>query len=146
MAGWHLVRVEDVTMNMLVAGEEQVFIREGWDGKLGVSVSHTGNAMSKREIIELSNNVDIDELRNYRLNVGRETEEIVTQLDPGEMYQKVPPYRLDLVLQEGAVVEDAQGIIDYWSKRTVSGLLLMPPTRHCFIHLNEAARIKKKVV
>lgn len=143
---WHLVRVEDVTMNMLVAGEEQVFIREGWDGKLGVSVSHTGNAMSKREIIELSNNVDIDELRNYRLNVGRETEEIVTQLDPGEMYQKVPPYRLDLVLQEGAVVEDAQGIIDYWSKRTVSGLLLMPPTRHCFIHLNEAARIKKKVV
>jgi hypothetical protein len=49
-------------------------------------------------------------------------------------------------LREGAVVEDAKGLIDYWSKRKISGLLLMPPTRHCFIHLNEALKIKKKVV
>jgi hypothetical protein len=32
--------------------------------------------------------------------------------------------------------------VDYWSRRTVAGLLLMPPTRHCFLHLNEALRIK----
>ncbi len=143
---WHLARVEDVTMNMLVAGEEQVFIREGWDGKLGVSVFHTGNAMSKRDIIELSNNIKIDELRNYRVAVGRQTDAIVDQLDLVEIEQKVSPSRLKLVLQERAVVEEAKGLIDYWGKRTVAGLLLMPPTRHCIIHLNEAAKIKKKVV
>jgi hypothetical protein len=32
-----------------------------------------------------------------------------------------------------------------WSKRTVAGLLPMPPTRHNFLHLNEALRIKQKL-
>jgi hypothetical protein len=34
---------------------------------------------------------------------------------------------------------------DYWSKKTIAGLLLMPPTRHNFVHLNEAARIRQKL-
>jgi hypothetical protein len=50
------------------------------------------------------------------------------------------------VMDEGAVVEAARGLIDYLGNRTISGLLLMPPTRHNFIHLNEAERIKKKLL
>jgi hypothetical protein len=142
---WHLARIEDVTMNMLVAGTKQVFDKSKWTDKLKVSLIHTGNAMSKREIIELSNGIDIDQLRKYRVAVGRQTEKIVKQLDSAEIDQKVSSTRLDLALREGAVVEDAKGLIDYWSKRTIAGLLLMPPTRHCFIHLNEAFKIKKKV-
>jgi hypothetical protein len=143
---WHLARIEDVTINMLVAGKKQVFDRGNWSGKLNVSLIHTGNAMSKREIIELSNGIDIDQLRKYRVAVGRQTEEIVRQLDSADIDQKVSLSRLDHVLLERAVVEDAKGLIDYWSKRTIAGLLLMPPTRHCFIHLNEASMIKKKVM
>ena len=143
---WHLARIEDVTMNMLVAGTKQVFDSGKWPGKLKVSLIHTGNAMSKREIIELSNGIDIDQLRKYRVAVGRQTEKVVKQLDLAEIDQKVPSTRLHLVLRERAVVEDAKGLIDYWGKRTIAGLLLMPPTRHCFIHLNEALKIKKKVM
>ncbi len=102
--------------------------------------------MSKGEIFELSNRMNINQLKKYRSAVGRQTEKIVIQLDPAELDQKVSSIRLDLVLQERAVVEDAKGIVDYWSKRTIAGLLLMPPTRHCFIHLNEALKIKKKVM
>ena len=143
---WHLARIEDVTMNMLVAGSEQVFKRDSWKAKLDVSFTHTGNAMTKSEIVELSNDIDIDELRNYRVAVGRQTEKIVEQLNPEEIDQRVSPSRLDRVMQEKAVVKAAKGLIDYWSKRNVAGLLLIPPTRHCFVHLNEAARIKEKVV
>jgi hypothetical protein len=143
---WHLARIEDVTMNMLVAGKKQVFDTGNWSGRLNVSFIHTGNAMSKGEIIELSNGMNIDQLRKYRTAVGRQTEKIVKQLDSAEIDQKVSSSRLNLVLQERAVVEDAKGIVDYWRKKTVAGLLLMPPTRHCFIHLNEALKIKKKVM
>lgn len=143
---WHLARIEDVTMNMLVAGKKQVFDTGNWSGRLKVSCIHTGNAMSEGEIIELSNEMNIDQLKKYRAAVGRQTEKIVIQLDSAELYQKVSSFRLDLVLQERAVVEDAKGIVDYWRKRTIAGLLLMPPTRHCFIHLNEALKIKKKVM
>ena len=143
---WHLARIEDVTMNMLIAGESQLLERDDWKRKMGIPAVHTGNAMSKRETIELSRSVDISELKNYRVAVGRRTEEIVKQLDPDALVQAVSPTRLDLLLRQGAVVEEAKGLIDYWGKRTIAGLLLMPPTRHCFIHLNEAARIKAKLV
>jgi hypothetical protein len=36
-------------------------------------------------------------------------------------------------------------VLEYWGGLTYAGLLLMPPTRHNFIHLNEALRVKKKV-
>jgi len=72
------------------------------------------------------------------------TRDIVTQLEPEELKHKVDPVRLQRVLDEGAVVEAASGLIAYWSKRNIAGLLLMPPTRHCFFHLNEAARIKQR--
>jgi hypothetical protein len=37
------------------------------------------------------------------------------------------------------------GIVDYWGSRTIAGLLLMPPTRHNFTHLNEARMLKQKL-
>ena len=143
---WHLARIEDVTMNILVAGKKQVFDNVNWSGKLNVSVIHTGNAMSKNEIMALSNEIDIDQLRNYRTAVGRQTAKMAKQLAPAEMNKKVSSSRIHRVLQEKAVAANAKGLIDYWSKRTIAGLLLMPPTRHCFIHLNEASKIKKKVM
>jgi hypothetical protein len=48
-------------------------------------------------------------------------------------------------MDEGALLPEAIGILQYWSKRTIAGLLLMPPTRHNFLHLNEALRIKLKL-
>jgi hypothetical protein len=50
------------------------------------------------------------------------------------------------VIIEGAVVEAAQSITNYWSKRNVAGLLLMPATRHNLIHLNEALQVKRKLI
>jgi hypothetical protein len=143
---WHLARIEDITMNLIVAGQKQVFDTGSWSAKLNISLIRTGNAMSKGEIIELGNGINIDQLREYRVGVGRQTEKIALKIDSSEIKQKVSSSRLELVLQEGAVVEDAKGIVDYWRNRTIAGLLLMPPSRHCFIHLNEALRIKKKVM
>ena len=56
------------------------------------------------------------------------------------------PDRLERVLAEGAVTEAGRGVADYWAGLTGAGLLLMPPTRHALVHLNEAARIKQKAV
>lgn len=60
------------------------------------------------------------------------------------MKQKVGPKRLQRLLDEGAVLPEAQGLIDYWGQGTIAGLLLMPPTRHNFIHLDEAQRVKRR--
>ena len=142
---WHLARIEDVTMNMLVAGSPQLLNHENWLEKMKVTTHETGNALDATGIADLSAAIDIDALRNYRMAVGRRTRDIVKKVQPGGFKQKVQPARLEQVMAEGAVVQATHWLTDYWSKKTIAGLLLMPPTRHNFIHLNEAARLKQKL-
>ncbi len=132
-------------MNLLVAGSPQLALRDGWLKRMGISVRDTGNAMDKASVARLSAAIDIEALRAYRLAVGRRTREIVKRLTPEALKQKVDPARLQQVMAQGALVEAARGIADYWGRRTIAGLLLMPPTRHNFVHLNEALRIKHKI-
>ena len=100
--------------------------------------------MDAEAIADLSRTIEFEALRAYRLAVGCRTREIVAQLRPEALKQKVDPARLRRVMDGGAVVEAARGIVDYWGRRTIAGLLLMPPTRHNFLHLNEALRLKQR--
>jgi hypothetical protein len=140
---WHLARIEDVALNLLVAGSPQILQRDNWLERLKVDLVHTGNAMDAAAMAKLSATIDMEALRDYRVAVGRRTREIITQLEPQALKQKVQAERLQQVRAEGAVVEAADGILDYWGRRNIAGLLLMPATRHNFIHLNEALRLKQ---
>ena len=139
---WHMARIEDLAMSWLVAGEPQLVEQADWFERMKIDVRHTGNAMSIDEIRTLSDVIDLDALFDYRQAVGRQTHEIVQQLKPAQLRQSPDPARLQQVLDQGWVIE--RGIVDYWSKRTIAGLLLMPPTRHNFVHLNEAQRLKQR--
>jgi hypothetical protein len=142
---WHLARIEDVTMNLLVAGSPQIFDSQGWQSRLNVADRDTGNAMDELRIAEISARVDLTALRPYRTEVGRRTRQIVQNLHPGDLKKKTDPFRLQQVLDQGAVEEAARGLIEYWGGRTIAGLLLMPPTRQTFVHLNEMLRLKQKL-
>lgn len=142
---WHMARIEDVTMNILVAGSPQVLRQETWSERLKVTIEDTGNALDAAEIAGLSDAIDITALREYRLAVGKRTQDIVHQLQPGDLKKRVGQDRLRQILAEGAVNEKSIGLLDYWGGLTIAGLLLMPPTRHNFIHLNEAGRTKKQL-
>jgi hypothetical protein len=54
--------------------------------------------------------------------------------------------QLQQIIDEGAVlnVEASNWLIDFWGKKNVSGILLMPGTRHHIVILNESFREKKK--
>jgi len=131
-------------MNVLVAGLPPVLAAENWEQRLKLDISHTGNAMTEAEITALSQTIDLEAVQAYRLAVGRRTQEIVPQLQLQTLRQKVSPQRINQVLATGAVTEAAREITDYWRKRTIAGLLLMPPTRHNMVHLNEIERLKRK--
>jgi len=143
---WHLTRIEDVTMNLLLAGRQQIFQQEGWHEKMGIPFYDTGNAMLQTDVDILSAQIKIRILKEYRIAIGRRTREIVLRLKATELTQKVTPSRLQMVYDQGAVADGARGVLDYWGGLTYAGLLLMPPTRHNFIHQNEALRIKTKLL
>jgi hypothetical protein len=141
---WHIARIEDVAMNMLVAGSHQVFTSEDWGEKLKIEAIDTGNAMPAALIKSLSDRINIPYLRAYRVAVGRRTREIVEELQPAALKNKVAPDRLADVQKAGAVIPAADDLIEYWSRRNIAGLLLMPATRHNLVHLNESLRLKEK--
>ena len=139
---WHLARIEDIAMNMLVAGTPQVFQSGDWLEKLKIAFIDTGNGRPTKDAITLSEAIDFAALRAYRREVGRRTREIVAALTLEDMRKKVDPGRCQAVLEQGFVLEAGRGVVEYWSRRNVAGLLLMPPTRHNMVHLNEAYRLK----
>lgn len=139
---FHLARIEDITMNMLVAGTTQLFTRDDWANRMNVSILHSANKMDDISVAELSANIDLQSLQEYRIAVAYQTHKIVKKLQARDFKEKVDPCRIENVLKEGAVTPEAMEIVNYWSKKTIAGLLLMPPTRHCILHLNEAMRIK----
>jgi len=144
---WHIARIEDMTMNGLLAGRTQIFFQNAWLVKLKISVKHSGNViMDDADVAELSQKIDIDALKSYRLAVGRSTQEAVKALQPVEFKGKVDPVRLHELLENGSVVEEASDLLKYWGNLTIAGLLLMPPTRHCLVHLNEALRVREKCI
>lgn len=142
---WHMARCEDITMNILVAGQPLILMEDDWRQKLKTPIIHTGNAMDKQSIINFSQAIEPQALRAYRLAVGQKTQALVRQLKPGELKHEVDPARLQIVKDEKVVVEEASEIVDYWGSRTIGGLLLMPASRHNLAHLSEAIEIKRKI-
>lgn len=142
---WHLARIEDMTMNILVAGGQQVLHTGNWLRKMNIRFLHSGNAMGEGDVAELSSRIDREALLEYRVAVGRQTRRMISSLEPGAFKEKVRAERIQRLFEEGAVLQEASGIADYWSNKTVGGLVLMPATRHHLLHLNKCARIKQKL-
>ena len=141
---WHMARIEDVAMNLLVAGSPQIYLEGNWPQRIKAPVAHSGNAMDEKDVAELSAQIDIEALRAYRLAVGVRTQEVISKLQPADLKRKVEAAHIQRVLDEGAILETARGVTDYWSRRDIAGLLLMPASRHNLIHLGEAQQLKQR--
>jgi len=142
---WHLTRIEDMTSNVLIADDSQVIIKGSWLKKLSIDIYDTGNTMNKDEIKAFSKNVDMKELRNYRIAVGRKTQEIIRQLEQTDIKKKVKPDRLQRIFNEGGVLEESKWLLEFWGKKTIGGILQMPITRHQIVHLNDSLKIKHRL-
>lgn len=142
---WHITRIEDMTMNILVADGQQALYAGNWFDKMNTGFSHSGNEMSEADIADLSSSIHFESLLAYRTAVGKQTRQIVSALEPGRFKEKVAPDRIKRLFDEHAVTQDASWLADYWSKKTVAGLMLMPATRHIFLHLKKCVHIKDKL-
>ncbi len=142
---WHITRIEDMTSNIIINNDKQVF-NDNWLKKLNVNIKDTGNTMTRKEIEDFSNNIDMFELKNYRIEVGMKTQKIISQLKPDDLKRKMKPDQINRIITEGGVleIEGSKWLVDFWGKKTIAGILLMPITRHQIVHLNDSLKIKDK--
>lgn len=143
---WHIARIEDVTMNVLLADSDQVLQRGGWLARLEIECVSVGNEMSAAEIAALSEAINVKALLDYRLAVGKRTRSLVRRLKADLLWQPPAPDRLQRLFEEGAVLDRTAWLRDYWGGHPAANLLLMPASRHCLVHLNEIARMRSKLL
>jgi hypothetical protein len=142
---WHITRIEDATLNGLLAGTPEVFFGESWATRLETHYIDMGNAMPAKDITQLSETVNLKALLAYRLAVGRRTRAIIRGLAPAALAGKPLPERLQGLADAGEVRPEAAGLLAYWGSHPATNLLLMPATRHGFVHLNEIRRLRSKL-
>ena len=130
---WHMSRCEDITLNLAIADDAQVLDDE-WRRQLRVDRVDIGTGMSPTEVAELSERVDVDALRAYRLAVGRRSREILTGLDDTILDKPV-----DAQHQWAADVlgEHAGWVGDMWSNWRKRDFIYLA-TGHCYQHWGEA--------
>ena len=142
---WHSTRIEDITASILIDNSKQI-LDKSWIKKINSSISDTGNQLSSQEILSFSNAININELRNYRLEVGRKTQEIIKELKFSDLKRKFPKENLEIIFHEKAVAKhpDAEWLVDFWGKKDVAGIIFMPLTRHHIVHINESNQAKSR--
>lgn len=143
---WHIARIEDLTMGILTGRGNQLFDEE-WRRRIDSPIKDTGNAMTDEEIMVFSRQVNCKELLNYRMAVGERTREIVSQLTFEDMKRDVNEADLIKIREEGGVTsqKDSVWLLEFWGSKDIAGLLLMPPTRHVMLHLNDCCKWKEKI-
>ena len=143
---WHITRIEDLVANILITSSTQVFNEGQWMKKMGIKVTDTGNAMNRKEIEDFTRRINMKALYNYRMETGKKTQKVISRLKPVDMKMKMEPVRIKRILDEGGVLtaENSQWLLDFWSRKTIAGLLLMPITRHQIVHMNDALKLKGK--
>ena len=143
---WHIARIEDLTMGILADRGNQLFDEE-WCQRINSPIKDTGNAMTDEEIMAFSRQVNCKELLNYRMAVGERTREIVSQLNFEDMKRNVNEVDLMKIREEGGVTsqKDSVWLLEFWGSKDIAGLLLMPPTRHVMLHLNDCCKWKEKI-
>ena len=143
---WHIARIEDLTMNLLVARQEQVW-NPDWKQRLQTGLEDTGNALTDDEIMDFSKTVCIRELLAYRNAVGRRSRQLVQELTFADIKRHVSQQDLARIRLCGGVSEhpDSLWLLEFWGKKDVAGILLMPLTRHMLLHLNDCCRWKLEI-
>ena len=141
---WHIARIEDLVGNILIAEQPQIFNAE-WMAKLNTSTKDTGNAMACSETVEFSKQLNKQELINYRNAVGCQTRKILKSLTHGDLKKKPTAECLQQIVTESGLIEDKNSIWlkDFWGRHTVSGLIVLPLTRHHMMHLPDCFVIKR---
>ena len=118
--------------------------KRGWLARMGAPIRDTANTADREGVVRLSECIDLAALRAYRQAVGRRTRQIIQHLTAEDVRRPVAEPALWALLADDSVTADAMDLLYYWGSLNCAGLLLMPATRHPFVHWNEALRLKSK--
>lgn len=138
---FHIARAEDVMVNLLLAGRAQVF-DEAWSKRIGVSRRDFGFGMTSAEVSDLTQQVDIAALREYRDAVGHRTREIVGGFKPQDWQGTIEAQAVERAAAEGSFGPRGEPLVKNLPGRPRSAVLSGIALMHSAGHMGEAVTVR----
>jgi hypothetical protein len=139
---WHITRCEDVIVNRMIADRPQVFDRDNWPTRLGVSRRDVGSGMTYDEVETLRTVIDVGAFRAYRRAVQERTLEVVPALDAAAWDAPVTAAHAKRVALDDGMFARAGRWLDEWSEERSKGSWLFSHViNHGHLHAGEAFTI-----
>lgn len=145
---WHIMRIEDLIVNILICEKESI-LNEKLKNELNISITDTGNSLTKEEIKKFAKNINIKKLKYYSDKISKNTINLIKRLKAEDIKRKINKINLEKIINGCGVTKDNLWLIDYWGKKDIAGLLLMPLSRHIIVHLNQCYKYietKSKII
>src|SRR5712692_4397209 len=138
---WHIARAEDIMVNSVLSGRSQVF-DDAWMRRLGITRRDFGIGMTSPEVTELTRQIDLAALREYRDAVGRRTREVVGGFGAKDWEGQVELPAMERAAAQGAFGARTEMLLKAFPGRPrvagLSGIALIHPA----VHLGEAATVR----
>jgi hypothetical protein len=138
---WHIARAEDILVGQVVAGGPQLW-DEGWKKRLGVARPDFGIGMTSAEVTELTRQVDVGALREYRDAVGRRTREIVSGFRPGDWEGAVQADAVERAAAAGAFGARTEALSKGFPGRPRTAMLSAIALFHAAGHMGEGVTVR----
>lgn len=138
---FHIARAEDVMVNVMLAGRSQVFA-DGWTKRLGITRRDFGIGMTSAEVTELTQQIDLNALREYRDAVGLRTREIVSGFKPQDWQGQVDAPSVERAAADGAFGARTEVIVKGMPGRPRAAVLSTIALMHPAAHMGEAATVR----
>lgn len=141
---WHMARAEDIGVNRFVADRRQVFDEGGWARRMNVERRDVGTSMPAEEVSDLAREIDLEELESYRKAIALRTVQVVDELNPAALDERVDEAGVEHVLfDEEAVGQKAASLLPEYVGQTKGWCLNHFGLTHNFYHLGQAFAARK---
>jgi len=135
---WHIARAEDIILNPVITGRDQVFA-DGWAKKLGITRKDFGIGMKSSEVTELTQQMDVAALREYRDAVGQRTRDIISSFKDADWSGNLEAAQLERGAAQGGFSE---GVAKAFTGRPKVAVLNGIALFHAAGHLGEAVTVR----
>lgn len=138
---WHIARAEDIIVNAVVAGRAQLF-DDAWMKRLAITRRDFGIGMTGPEVTELTRQIDVGALREYRDAVGLRTRELVGGFKPGDWEGAVAADAVQGAAGAGAFGARTEVLSKAFPGRPRTAVLSTIALFHSAGHMGEAATVR----
>jgi DinB superfamily len=138
---WHMARTEDVAINLVVAGSDQVLDAE-WARRMNVPWRIIGTGMTDGEVGELTARADVSSVRAYRSAVGIRTRQVVQALRADAWDEPVAADDIRRAATAGAFRDWDAAQSHPWLGWSRADQIASSALRHNAAHIGEAVTIR----